>query len=102
MNRVLSVLLAGALLAGPLAAMAQPPHSQGLPPGLHKKVARGGELPPGWQKKLDYRRGDYFDHDLLRYGRVRDIDHRHQRVEIEDKVYTIVRGTREIVDILKH
>ncbi|MBW1911075.1 MAG: hypothetical protein JRJ11_16315, partial [Deltaproteobacteria bacterium] len=22
-----------------------------LPPGLKKKVARGGELPPGWQKK---------------------------------------------------
>jgi hypothetical protein len=24
----------------------------GLPPGLQKKVARGGKLPPGWQKKL--------------------------------------------------
>ena len=24
---------------------------QGLPPGLAKKVARGGKLPPGWQKK---------------------------------------------------
>ncbi len=23
---------------------------KGLPPGLAKKVARGGELPPGWQK----------------------------------------------------
>ena len=24
-----------------------------LPPGLQKKVARGGSLPPGWQKKLE-------------------------------------------------
>lgn len=24
-----------------------------LPPGLQKKVARGGSLPPGWRKKLE-------------------------------------------------
>jgi hypothetical protein len=24
-----------------------------LPPGLQKKVARGGELPPGWKKKFE-------------------------------------------------
>lgn len=24
-----------------------------LPPGLRKKVARGGQLPPGWQKKFE-------------------------------------------------
>jgi hypothetical protein len=24
-----------------------------LPPGLRKKVARGGQLPPGWQKKYE-------------------------------------------------
>ncbi|MEO7272370.1 MAG: hypothetical protein ABIX28_23130 [Vicinamibacterales bacterium] len=23
-----------------------------LPPGLQKKVARGGQLPPGWEKKI--------------------------------------------------
>ena len=26
---------------------------QHLPPGLRKKVARGGQLPPGWQKKYE-------------------------------------------------
>jgi len=26
--------------------------AKGLPPGLAKKVARGGSLPPGWQKKF--------------------------------------------------
>ena len=27
--------------------------SRQLPPGLQKKVARGGSLPPGWQKKME-------------------------------------------------
>jgi hypothetical protein len=29
------------------------PRYRNLPPGLRKKVARGGTLPPGWQKKLE-------------------------------------------------
>ena len=28
------------------------PQYRSLPPGLQKKVARGGSLPPGWQKKM--------------------------------------------------
>ena len=28
------------------------PQYRTLPPGLQKKVARGGTLPPGWQKKM--------------------------------------------------
>ena len=28
------------------------PHYRALPPGLQKKYARTGQLPPGWQKKL--------------------------------------------------
>ena len=28
------------------------PRYRSLPPGLRKKVERGGQLPPGWQKKL--------------------------------------------------
>jgi hypothetical protein len=28
------------------------PQYRSLPPGLQKKVARGGELPPGWKKKM--------------------------------------------------
>ena len=26
---------------------------RGLPPGLQKKLARGGSLPPGWEKRLE-------------------------------------------------
>src|SRR5262245_6195970 len=29
------------------------PRYRDLPPGLKKKVARGGQLPPGWQKKFE-------------------------------------------------
>ena len=29
------------------------PRYRNLPPGLRKKVARGGSLPPGWQKKYE-------------------------------------------------
>lgn len=29
------------------------PRYRNLPPGLQKKVARGGQLPPGWQKKFE-------------------------------------------------
>lgn len=29
------------------------PRYRALPPGLQKKVARGGQLPPGWQKKFE-------------------------------------------------
>jgi hypothetical protein len=29
------------------------PRYRNLPPGLRKKVARGGQLPPGWQKKYE-------------------------------------------------
>lgn len=29
------------------------PKFRNLPPGLRKKYARTGQLPPGWQKKLD-------------------------------------------------
>ena len=94
--------LPGALLGALIVSMpatAQPPGEQ-LPPGLQKKVERGQPLPPGWQKKLDYREGDYFDEDLLRYGRVYDLDGSRQRVEIEDRVYTIIKDTREIIDIV--
>jgi hypothetical protein len=30
----------------------KPVDTSSLPPGLRKKVERGGSLPPGWQKKL--------------------------------------------------
>lgn len=29
------------------------PRYRNLPPGLRKKLARGGQLPPGWQRKFE-------------------------------------------------
>src|SRR5512147_875171 len=29
------------------------PRYRNLPPGLQKKMARGGQLPPGWRKKFE-------------------------------------------------
>lgn len=40
--------------------VAAPP--QDLPPGLRKKIARGGSLPPGWQKKIA--RGQVIPNDI--------------------------------------
>jgi hypothetical protein len=57
------------------------PRYRNLPPGLQKKLARGGHLPPGWQKKLEpfpvfieerlpplpvgYRRGVFDGHAII-------------------------------------
>lgn len=102
MNRRLAMFLVLMVVGWSGAASAGHNHEgHGLPPGLQKKVERGEPLPPGWQKKLGYRRGDRFDEGLLRYGRLYDIDGHRQRVEIEDRIYTIIKDTREIVDILK-
>jgi hypothetical protein len=60
-----------------------------LPPGLQKKVARGGQLPPGWRKKFepfpvvverrltviprDYRRGVMDGHAVIYNARTHAI-----------------------------
>lgn len=78
-----------------------------LPPGLQKKLARGGELPPGWQKKMArgqvvddvvWRESRHLPPDILqRLGPMpADTELRY----VEDKVYRVMRNTREIIDIL--
>jgi len=99
MKSILMFALLGVMI-GAAPAMAKSSHSDQLPPGLQKKVERGQPLPPGWQKKLNYRKGDHFDRELLRFGNIRDVDGNRQRVEIEGRVYTIIKDTREIIDIL--
>lgn len=55
MNRGVAISLALAALlsmaAMPLQAK-KPDGEEALPKGLQKKVERGGELPPGWEMKL--------------------------------------------------
>ena len=71
----------------------------GLPPGLQKKVDRGEPLPPGWQKKLEP--GDRMPPDYGRYGEVEREDGRYDRVEVDDRVFKVIRDTGVIVDILR-
>lgn len=85
----------------------KPKKAKPLPPGLRKKVARGGELPPGWQKKLA--RGEVVDDavwarssrlppDLLR--RLGPLPADTEVRYVEDRVYRVMRDSREIIDIL--
>lgn len=78
-----------------------------LPPGLQKKLDRGGELPPGWQKKV--KRGEVLDDDLYDYGEViadektlpgypKDAPGT-EIIRIHEKIIRIKKDTREILDI---
>ena len=78
-----------------------------LPPGLQKKLARGGTLPPGWQKKVE--RGQVLDRDLyaisstLPPGVAKQLE-RHEGTsvrQIENRVVRIIDATSEILDVIK-
>jgi len=85
----------------------KPKKKKKLPPGLKKKLERGGELPPGWQKKVA--RGEVLDEDL--YGRSsplpQDLLRRLSTKKgtelrlLDDRVVRIMDGTRAIMDILQ-
>lgn len=87
------------LLLPTVSAMAKP--DKELPPGLQKKVERGGELPPGWKKKLQV--GAILDHDIYRHGVVvRPVDDRGiVTISIEGEIVRLMHHTREIVEILR-
>ena len=79
-----------------------------LPPGLKKKLERGGELPPGWQKKLV--RGEILDERVYRHAHRVELTSRSNSiahiegtivVRVDDRLIRLYEATREIVDILK-
>ncbi|WP_417222058.1 hypothetical protein [Amphritea sp.] len=77
-----------------------------LPPGLQKKLARGGKLPPGWQEKVIA--GEVLDQDLYRrsealpYELERRLDHiageEHRR--IGHKIIRVLEGNGTIIDVI--
>lgn len=78
-----------------------------LPPGLQKKVDRGGELPPGWQKKLEV--GSTLDKELNEQARslpeeilkrLPEAPENTEIVQIGEEIVRVIENTREIVDIL--
>ncbi len=76
---------------------------ESLPPGLQKKVARGGKLPPGWQKKLQ--KGQRLPDDLYYNGQrlpayddIRHIDGVTD-VIIDNEVVRVIDATQTIIDV---
>ena len=77
-----------------------------LPPGLQKKIDRGGQLPPGWQKKVA--RGEVLGGDLYNASRglPRRVLDRLENQEgtsvrqVEDRVVRIMDATGVILDVL--
>lgn len=76
-----------------------------IPPGLRKKLERGGELPPGWQKKVQ--RGEVIDSEL--YSKSKPLPAQLRRKlpqlemgtdvrEIEGKVVKVLEASGIIVD----
>lgn len=77
-----------------------------LPPGLRKKLERGGELPPGWKKKFE--RGEVVSDEVWaqRHGLpdavLRDINQipGTEVIQVGDRVARVLTETREILDII--
>ena len=85
----------------------KPKKKKKLPPGLKKKLERGGELPPGWQKKVA--RGEVLDDELYAASRSLPQDLLDRLGEapegtevrrIEDEVVRLIEATGVIVDVL--
>ena len=77
-----------------------------LPPGLQKKVERGGELPPGWQKKIA--RGEVLDAQVYRHSRPLPPELSKRLppqpsgtivITVEGKVVRLVEATLTILDV---
>jgi len=79
-----------------------------LPPGLKKKIERGGQLPPGWQKKVA--RGEVLDKDLYlaSKGLPQDVLEQLRNNpdgttirQIDDTIVRVIESTNVILDVLK-
>ncbi|MBQ0784246.1 MAG: hypothetical protein KBT66_08450 [Amphritea sp.] len=77
-----------------------------IPPGLQKKLERGGQLPPGWENKVAV--GELLDEDLYSrseplpdeldsvLGRVVGEEHR----RIGHKVIKVLEGDATVIDVI--
>lgn len=103
-------LLAAASLVFTLQVEAKPPQgdSSALPPGLQKKAARGGQLPTGWERKLQV--GRPLERGLYDSSRPVSSTLRAQlpagrsgtvEVRLEGKVVRLMKATHEIVEIFE-
>ncbi len=81
---------------------------RGLPPGLAKKVARGGKLPPGWEGKLVV--GQMLPVEIFQQCQPlpRELSVRLPvppvgtvTVAIQGRVVRLIEATREILDVFE-
>jgi len=78
-----------------------------LPYGLQKKLARGGQLPPGWQDKVS--RGEVLDDEMLRHSThlPNELARRLPGLEdgvvirrVGDKVVRVLEGNGTVLDVI--
>ncbi|HSG04670.1 MAG TPA: hypothetical protein VLA39_13200 [Marinobacterium sp.] len=84
-----------------------PGTSRELPPGLKKKLERGGTLPPGWQKKLQrgekidpevYSQAERIPDELLR--RVTGRDDAVELLRVGDRILRVMEGRGTVLDVI--
>lgn len=100
--KVLIAMLGLLLVANPVAAKDDKAKgSRELPPGLQKKVERGGALPPGWEKKVEV--GKPIEAEIYQHREVVvPVDEKGLiTVTIGGKLLRLREATREVVEILK-
>lgn len=78
-----------------------------LPPGLQKKLRRGGDLPPGWRDKLVvgdridpylYRHAEHLPSDLL--NRLTGRNDGIELLRIGDRIVRVMEGRGTVVDVI--
>lgn len=78
-----------------------------LPPGLRKKLERGGELPPGWKDKLV--RGEVIDPDVYRHAerlpsdllnRLTGRQDGMELLRVGDSIVRVMEGRGTVVDVI--
>ncbi len=79
-----------------------------LPPGLAKKLRRGGDLPAGWQKKVNV--GQPIPQEYLMYAKPvpRELEYQltagpvgSKILQLADRVVRIEAGTNMVLDAIK-
>lgn len=94
---ILSSLIISLSLSSP--TFAKHDKEKKLPPGLQKKLQRGGELPPGWKKKLA--EGHILERGLYDKAHILSpIDiNGHEIIRLDDTTMRVLRATGEIIHI---
>ncbi len=79
-----------------------------LPPGLAKKLARGGTLPPGWQMKVA--RGEVMDYEVYNNAsplpeellrKLSSIPEGAVLLQVGNKIVKVIEASRKIVDLFE-